>query len=141
MAAKLNVNTIEFDGRKAVINSYSDHPELVENMNRQREAWAANYPNATVRTERMDEADVVALVRHGRENSRPGSSYCWDIAYASTEAVPQSFVVEHKAGPRAAWKPIRGRTYATRELAMDGLRSLDPDGLEDPTLRVAPYSR
>ncbi len=58
----LNVNTIEFGGRKAVLNSYSDHPELFAGMNRQREQWAARYPNATVKTERMCESECRRLV-------------------------------------------------------------------------------
>ena len=58
----LNVNTIAFNGRKAVLNSYSDHPELRASMERQQAEFAARYPNATVKTERMPYADCVALV-------------------------------------------------------------------------------
>lgn len=58
----LNVNTIEFNGRKACINSYSDHPALVASMNEQRATFAARYPNATVKTERMSVSDTQALV-------------------------------------------------------------------------------
>lgn len=61
----LNVNTIEFNGRKAAINSYSDHPALVSNMNKQREGFATRYPNATVKTERMNRIDCVALCANG----------------------------------------------------------------------------
>lgn len=60
-----NVNTIEFNGQKAVINSYSDHPALVKPMNGQREAFASKYPRATVLTERMDEIECRALVANG----------------------------------------------------------------------------
>jgi hypothetical protein len=48
----LNVNTIEFNGLKACINSYSDEPELVNSMNRQRDNFAARYPNAIVKKRR-----------------------------------------------------------------------------------------
>lgn len=58
----LNVNTIEFNGRKAVINSYSDHPALVNSMNRQREEFAERFPNATIKTERMTYEETVKLV-------------------------------------------------------------------------------
>ena len=60
-----NVNTIEFGHRKAVINSYSDHPALVDSMNKQRESWTAQYPNATVKTERMSYDETCALVAAG----------------------------------------------------------------------------
>lgn len=79
----LNVNTIEFDGHKAALNSYSDHPALVDSMNRQRENWAARFPNATVRTERMTEAECVRLVAAGRELTPPGGCYCWMIGELS----------------------------------------------------------
>lgn len=58
----LYVNTIEFDNRKTVINSYSkEFPILYPRMDAQRERWAAMYPNATVRTEEMTRADCVRL--------------------------------------------------------------------------------
>lgn len=70
----LNVNTIEFEGVKAAINSYSDHPALVTSMNRQREEWTAEYPNATVRTERMSEEATRALVANGNKPHTVGSA-------------------------------------------------------------------
>jgi hypothetical protein len=80
----LNVNTIEFGGRKACINSYSDHPLLAENMNRQAEAWRLRYPKAIVRTERMSEADTIALVAYDRLG--PLRSLPHEIGKASQEA-------------------------------------------------------
>jgi len=62
----LKVNTIEFNGAKAVINSYgSDHPILMQSMTTQREQWAAKYPRATVRTEELDELTTINLVKVG----------------------------------------------------------------------------
>jgi len=58
----LNVNTIEYNGRKAVLNSYSDHPALVEDIKRQRERWTTMFPRATVQTERLSEIDTMELV-------------------------------------------------------------------------------
>ena len=56
------VNTIEFGGRKAAINSYSkEFPVLYSRRDAQRERWAAQYPNAIVRTEEMTRADCVSL--------------------------------------------------------------------------------
>lgn len=69
----LNVNTIEFNGKKAVINSYSDHPALVESMNRQLTEWTAHYSNATVRTERLSEVDTRALVANGNKPHNIGA--------------------------------------------------------------------
>lgn len=67
----LNVNTIEFGGRKAVINSYSDHPALVDDMNKQRESFAAAYPKAIVKTERMTEEETRLLVALDHERNAP----------------------------------------------------------------------
>lgn len=75
----LNVNTIEFNGRKACINSYSDHPALTASMNQQRELFAARFPNATVKTERMSEADTRALVGDSDKNRNA----CWEIGNQS----------------------------------------------------------
>ncbi len=80
-----NVNTIEFDGRKACINSFSDHPALVTDMNKQREYFANLFPSATVKTERMSHADTVALV--AAEKGEPGSSAVWEIGSASQTAI------------------------------------------------------
>lgn len=55
-------NTIEFEGHKAVINSYSDHPLLVANMEAQLASWKALYPNATVKTEVMEDLEIMRLV-------------------------------------------------------------------------------
>ena len=63
----LLVNTIEFAGRKAVINSYSRHPLLDESRAKQLAGWQARYPNATVRTEEMHDIEAMALVAAGRE--------------------------------------------------------------------------
>lgn len=76
----LNVNTIEFAGRKAVINSYSDHPLLVDDMNKQRETWAARFPNAIVKTERLSEIETMRLVAL---DNVPLESLAWDIGRAS----------------------------------------------------------
>lgn len=73
----LNVNTIEFGGRKAVINSYSDHPALVDSMNKQREDFASRYPKATVKTERMEEWEVRKMV------ASQGDNASWQIGQAS----------------------------------------------------------
>ena len=64
----LKVNTIEFAGRKAVINSYSLQfwKELAGNCEKQAAEWTSRFPNATVRTEDMSDSDVVALVAAGR---------------------------------------------------------------------------
>lgn len=69
----LNVNTIEYNGVKACINSYSDHPALVNNMNGQRERFAKMYPKATVKTERMSENDCRTLVANGNNCHAVGS--------------------------------------------------------------------
>ena len=69
-----NANTVEFNGRKACINSYSDHPALQDSMNRQRENWTALFPNAIVKTERMTDADIRALVASENHHSAP-----WEI--------------------------------------------------------------
>lgn len=79
----LNVNTIEYAGRKACINSYSDHPLLIVSMNAQRERWSAAYPRATVRTERMTEADTIALVAADESRSR---NRAYEIGQASLES-------------------------------------------------------
>lgn len=77
----LYVNTIEFGGRKAVINSYSPQfiNELRANMDRQREAFAARFPKATVQTERMTDADTIKLVALHRDNH----NIAWEIGRAS----------------------------------------------------------
>jgi hypothetical protein len=62
----LLVNTIEFEGRKAVINSYSRHPLLVESCERQLTQWQARYPSANVQTEELYEGETIALVAAGR---------------------------------------------------------------------------
>ena len=77
----LYVNTIEFDGRKAVINSYSkEFPILYSRRDAQREYWAAMYPNATVRTEEMTRADCVRLFS---DNLPPLRSLAHEIGEAS----------------------------------------------------------
>lgn len=63
----LRVNTIEFNGEKAVINSYSFHPELDDNMNKQFASWCAMYPKAIVKNEEMPHSEVVAMVAASRE--------------------------------------------------------------------------
>lgn len=74
---KLNVNTIEFGGRKAVLNSFSNHPALVNDIKNQRESFASRFPNANVKTEIMEEADVRTLVAKEDHNA------VWEIAEAS----------------------------------------------------------
>jgi hypothetical protein len=78
----LYVNTIEFDGRKAVINSYAKayceaHSTMRARMVEQRKFWARDYPRATVRTEEMDEAECRRLV------ALEGQFAYWTIAQAS----------------------------------------------------------
>lgn len=75
----LNVNTIEFNGRKACINSYSDHPALVESMNRQVAFWSAKFPKATVKTERMSRAECIKLVGDPDANR----NLAWEIGSQS----------------------------------------------------------
>ena len=85
----LSVNTIEFGGQKAALNSYSDYPELVPYMNEQREAFAALFPNAVVKTERMTDADTVALcaLTHEWAKARPGERWDWVVGKASNAAI------------------------------------------------------
>jgi len=76
----LYVNTIEFDGRKAVINSYSVgytafYDSLRNSMVNQLREWIEAAPNANVCTERMTEDETRALVANG---VRP-----YDVADAS----------------------------------------------------------
>lgn len=80
-----NVNTIEFNGRKACINSYSDHPLLVKDMTEQREKFAALYPNATVKTERLSDAETVTLVTASGGCDRQNTVHA--IGEASNKAV------------------------------------------------------
>jgi hypothetical protein len=66
----LYVNTIEFDGRKAAINSYSIgyakfYDDLRNSMVRQLQEWIEAAPNANVATETMSEEDCRALVANG----------------------------------------------------------------------------
>ena len=68
----LNVNTIEFNGQKACINSWSDHPALVDDIIGQIDNWRAQYPNATVKTERMTESETRKLVA---SHAGPGAAY------------------------------------------------------------------
>lgn len=79
----LYVNTIEFNGQKAVLNSYS--PQFIDilgaGMEAQRDEWAARYPNATVKTERMSEVDTMALVAAGRLG--PLRNWAYEIGQAS----------------------------------------------------------
>ena len=78
----LYVNTIEFSGRKAVINSYSNHPLLVESRERQLSSWKARYPNAKVKTEEMSESDTAELV--AVEGDRHNLAYlAYEIGQAS----------------------------------------------------------
>lgn len=64
------VNTIEYGGEKAVINSWSHNSAVRPSMMRQRREWAAKYPRAKVRTERMADADIVALVAKDKHHLR-----------------------------------------------------------------------
>lgn len=79
----INVNTIEFNGRKAVINSYDidKYPVLAKSMNEQLAEWKANFPNAKVQNERMHDLEVVGLVRR---NKADGGLYrAWEIGQSS----------------------------------------------------------
>lgn len=76
----INVNTIEFNGRKACINSYSDHPALEEHMIRQRETWAARFPKATVKTERMTRTETEMLCAAEPDDA------AWEIGNLSNSA-------------------------------------------------------
>lgn len=74
----LNVNIIEFAGRRAVINSFSrQYPELIGIMNEQRETFAKRFPRATVETVTMRETDVIALV------ASPDGGKSWEIGLSS----------------------------------------------------------
>ena len=64
---KFYVNTIEFNGKKTVLNSYGSHPALIASMKFQREKWSSKYPKAIVRTELMTEADIICLVKDGEK--------------------------------------------------------------------------
>jgi hypothetical protein len=81
----LNVNTIEFNGQKAVINSFSDHPLLADDIKEQIAFFRAKFPNAIVKTERMHDAECIALVTAGNAlvNNEPGRSAVWEIGLAS----------------------------------------------------------
>lgn len=83
MTGSLNVNTIEFNGQKAVINSYSEHPALVESMNKQLAAWTERYPNATVRMERMYEIECMKLI--AESDKTHGRNHAYEIGLASME--------------------------------------------------------
>jgi hypothetical protein len=83
-----NVNTIEFNGDKAVINSYSQgYAVLDDSCSKQLAEWSAACPNAIVRTEQMSETDCVALVSAGRAKEpkgwRGGYSHAWTVRRAS----------------------------------------------------------
>jgi hypothetical protein len=56
---------------------------LVASMNRQLAEWAARFPHATVKTERMHEAEVIALVADGRAQGDHLYNHCWAVGYAS----------------------------------------------------------
>lgn len=82
------VNTLSFNGRKACINSYTkgyidnNTGGLGDSM-REQVAWFAGlFPNATVTTELMAEADVIALVKLSRT---PGNDV-WNIGEESKKA-------------------------------------------------------
>lgn len=82
----LTVNTIEFNGAKAVLNSYS--PAYLEafgtkRIEEQRAEFAARFPNANVQTEQMTSADTVALVFKGKEETGDYHSYCWKVGLLS----------------------------------------------------------
>lgn len=77
----LNVNTIEFNGRKVVINSYTDHPALIAGRKSQIENWRKRFPNATVQTELMTEEDTIALVTAGHEWG--GDNCAWRVGESS----------------------------------------------------------
>lgn len=78
----LYVNTIRFNGEMGIINSFgvvmvAQHPILREEMERQQAHWAAQYPNATVATEHMAEADVIAHFQ------ATGRNFCNELARRS----------------------------------------------------------
>lgn len=78
----LNANTIEFNGRKAVINSYTTHPALEPRMNEQREEFKARFPNATVKTEMLPDWQIIDMVAR----SRADKSYSvWTIGEDSNK--------------------------------------------------------
>ena len=81
----LYVNTIEFNGRKAVINSYSPEfiKELQGNMDKQLALWQAKFPKAIIKTERMTRGDTLALVAANRKASE---HLAWEIGEASNNA-------------------------------------------------------
>ena len=85
----LYVNTIEFAGRKAVMNSYSvgyvDRNEggLGDDMRRQAAEFAARFPNATVRTELLTEAETIKLCAQHKGPEWHLRSASWEIGQAS----------------------------------------------------------
>ena len=85
----LNVNTIEFKGQKAVINSYriNEFPVLAESCERQRQLFAARFPNAIVKTERMTESETRELVAEGGKTTEDRSALVWAIGKASDREV------------------------------------------------------
>ena len=79
----LRANTIEFNGEKAVINSYSLAPELDASMNNQFAKWSAAYPNATVKNETLPYNKIVALVAAGHEAAGNLGNHAYNIGQKS----------------------------------------------------------
>lgn len=87
--ATLTVNVITFGGLSAVINSYSGAYVAAfgdADIRRQRDQFAEAFPNASVVTVEMPEADVVAMVAAQNARTARGHCACWDIGAASERA-------------------------------------------------------
>lgn len=77
------VTTIEFDGRKAVLNSYSDaylRAYGTESIERQISAWSRRFPRCTVRCEMLPTSVVQELV------AVRGTNGAYLLGEASTKA-------------------------------------------------------
>lgn len=81
----LFVNTISYDGEKAVINSYTigyvlGYEQLCFDMVMQQMEWAAEYPNAVVQTETLPDHIVIPMVCAVRDRKAPSA---WTIGQNS----------------------------------------------------------
>lgn len=81
----LYVNTIEFNGHKAVINSYTigfveQYKILRDEMEKQLAWFQSMYPKATVQTETLSDTTVIDMVAAVRYRGAPD---VWDIGKAS----------------------------------------------------------
>lgn len=77
------VNTIEFEGRKAVINSWNldSYPILKDDQERQLAWWQGRYPKASVKAEQLSTRETMDLVAAGKGSGSDG--YCYTVGEAS----------------------------------------------------------